>query len=373
MRAVITNGRAFASAGSNLYIKEVLRAGKYQHPTHAWPEPLDATPEYLAAVAQESNAALAAGVEIPIPDGHQHGAGDVVGWVREFFMGEGEDGSPALLTRCEITDPAYAQKIDDGSVSKVSVWLDEIGDGQYTPAHDRVVHVALTAYPVASKQGDFVRLSLDGGAQEVPVLTPYEEKSPMKFALAVEKARVLGLDIPEGHEGDEIEVSPEALVTAAEAAQAARATADETSATLATQRDEAVEALAERDKEAPEAAVARILSVDPKQDRYFARAQRSLAQAVKGEIALALEKGKIDKRGEEALTRLLSVETAYTLSAEGKAEQIDVAEAVKTLLGLIPEGAAVPVGESVAKVETEDQPDEAVKASVERMTKAANG
>jgi phage I-like protein len=372
MKYVVVNGRAFAAAGKNIYTKEVLRPGKYVHPIQKWE--LDANEEYLASVAAESNAALAESVECPIPDGHTHNAGDVKGWVREFFVAE--DGG--LNVRCEITDEEYAAKVDDGSVDKVSVYLDDLGDGQYTPGGDRVVHVALTPYPVASKQGGFVRLSVD--APEIPVLTPKEY--PMKFSLNIEQARAFGIEVPEGHEGDTIEVGHEDLVKVTETALAARDTADATSATLAAQRDTAVEeakaakvalaALEEAQPFGPEVA-AKALSVDPAKDRYFARARKSLDAAVEGEIRLALEKGKITKAGEEILRTLLSTEHAFCLSAEGVAESVDVAAKVSALLGIIPEGSAVPTTEmDVSKVDTDPDPDTAKKASVERMTEAAN-
>ena len=39
MKYVVVNGLAFAAAGKNIYTKEVLHVGQYQHPITPWPEP----------------------------------------------------------------------------------------------------------------------------------------------------------------------------------------------------------------------------------------------------------------------------------------------------------------------------------------------
>lgn len=357
---------ANGTSGSFMFVKEILREGTYQHPIRPWPSPLDASRAYLEAVARRSNEAARAGIRVPLPDGHEDtSAGNNFGWGLEFFTGPNEDGTVSLFAKVEVTDPGYAAKITDGSISKVSVLLAAIGDGQYTPDGDRVVHIALTPYPVASRQGGFVKLSVVGS--DVPILA--RQEAPMK--ITPELAKRLGIDVPEG--ATEVEVTAEALTAVAEAQDAAK-TASATALAAATKATETAQAEAAAAKElaakAPD--LQKALSVDPSKTPYFAKAFASQAKANEAALSVAKAQGKITEPVAKALASLLAVDHAFALSAEGAAAPVDVRDFVEKLLAAIPENTMVKVAPST--VDDAPKGDNAVDpALIERAVKAANG
>lgn len=339
------------------YVKEVLREGSYQHPLRPWPTPLSATREYLESVAARTNAGLEADVGVPIPDGHDDTAKDTAGWATNFFVADNEDGTASLMAEMDITDSEYDRKISEGSITKVSVWLADHGDGQFDPGGDRVVHVALTPYPVASKQTGFVALST--GAS-IPILEPFTE-APMKFSIIASKAKGLGLTVADDVALDaQVEVEADTLVARIEALQ--------------TEAAEAATALAARDAQPVD--VKKALSVDPKTERFFTRSRDALLAAVGAEVDALLKSGRITLGMKDDVTALLTVEASYSLAADGAASECDVVGLARKILSSLPEQASVPVGERQTPASgTVEAPadDKAAQAAVgDRLAALAN-
>lgn len=353
------------------FVKEVLREGTYQHPIKPWAQPLRATKDFLEALAARSNDALAHNIDVPIPDGHDDRAVDNAGWAKRFYVDRNTDGTFGLFIEADITDPAYAEKIKNGSINKVSVYIDAFGDGQYDPKGDRVIHVALTGYPVAAKQGGFIALSANSN-KTVPVLTRLAASESPMLTLSLDRAKALGLTVPADAK-DSIEVNEAALSSLLGHIDGEKARTDEAvKAALAAQKPAEFDPTPEN--------VAKALTVDVSKDRRFARAQTALANAVDAEVKLALVSGRITVPMGEQIKALLSAECAFALGVDGKASVLDVPAAVRALLALIPEKAMVPVVDrgglttEPPKVETDTAL--AAKAAAEageRMAAFANG
>lgn len=357
------------------YVKEVLREGQYQHPTHPWAEPLNATREYMAGVVERTNKGLEAKVDVPIPDGHEDNAKDNTGWVRRAFLDTNEAGTKSIFVEADITDAEYQRKVDDGTINKVSVFLAPFGDGQFDPGGDRLVHVALTSYPVASPQAGFVALSLGGKSDPVPVLKRQEPQ--MKFSLTAARAKALGLTLPKPDVADDAQLEfdfPEVVAAQEKALAAVPAQID------------AVKAESQKALEAAVAAaqvdVAKALSVDPTKERFFSRSKTAFDAAVKAEVDGLVKTGRITLAVVEPLTALLSTEKAYTLALDGKASESDVPALLRKVLACLPEQAAVPVGERVTregagvdspKADPKTLAAAEVEATAKRLAALANG
>lgn len=349
------------------FVKEVLREGTYQHPIKPWAQPLRATKDFLEALAARSNAALAHKIDVPIPDGHDDRAADNAGWAKRFYVDRNDDGTFGLFIEADITDPAYAEKIKNGSINKVSVYIDTFGDGQYDPKGERVIHVALTGYPVAAKQGGFIALSANSN-KSVPVLTRLATESPMPLSLPLDRAKALGIKVPEDAK-DAVEVNDVALSTLLGHIDGEKARTEEAvKAALAAQKPAEFDPTPEN--------LAKALSVDASKDRRFVKAQTALASAVDAEVKLALAAGRITVPMGEQIKALLSAECAFALGLDGKASVLDVPAAVRALLALIPEKAMVPVesrgGLSAEQPKNETDMTLAAKAAAEAGERLAS-
>lgn len=350
---------AFQFAGTTqngrLFRKELLREGEYQHPIRPWKQPLRATLAYLETVAVNSNAAIAAGVKIPVPDGHNDDAKDNAGFAVRFEVAPSESvpAVKALYSVVEITDPKYQEKVGR-DIRDISVFLADFGSGTWKCPGDRVIHIALTNYPVASGHSNFVPLSLGSGVSSnrtnVPVLlslgTQDPENEPMKIPAAIRALAVKwGLTVAEDAEFTDAfatEFAAKAPVPVAPVTPPALTEAD-----------------------AP-----KCLSVDAKTQRYFGEARKHRADAIKAKIEAASKEGKLTADMKAQFEALLGVDYAYTLSTEGAAVATNVVEAVEKILASIPANSIVPLqATTVEKPKNDPDPmsPEAAKAEADRV------
>lgn len=365
-------GAAFARAGaSNVFEKDVLIEGRYQHPVTPWDSPLDVTKAMIERVCAASNAAINAGQRVYIPDTHSNRAKDNTGFVQVFFPRLAE-GTWRATARMEITDPAYVPKIGT-TIKDVSPMLVPFPLGDGRSFGERIEHVALVPDPVMPGQSDFVRCSVGPGTVdpvEVPVLKRLSlGEPPMKIKVTAANVKALSLAGVAGKDGDEVEVTDAAFERAlslageAESAKAAQKAAEDALA-------------AEKAKPAP--TVARLLSVDPSGAPFFAEAQGAKAKALSATLDAASSKGKITAGMRKNLERLLSVRHGYALSTAGVAEAVDVAAEAEALLAGIPDQAVVPVGQRTTPAAPPAPPPEGftpadTKALVEKTLQSVGG
>lgn len=344
MNAVYQNGYPFSLLAPRTFKKEVLREGRYQHPTTPWPSPLVVDEPYIDRVVAATNQAMQAGVDVWVPDGHSFKAEDNKGFVRRVYKGDTPQGTKAIFVELDIADDPIVSKIGN-TITKVSALLHDHPDGKGNQYGERIVHVALTPSPVAHEQENFVALSTDG-ATSVPVLTPIEEAAmPFKPTEKIHKS--LGLDLTQDMTLDGIEKASDLLLQRALAAEAKIATPP---------------------------TVEKLLSVDVKQTPYFAQAHQDREALASVTLTAAKAKGKLNADMEKALSSLLRVQHGYSMSADGVAAPTDVRSLVTSLLNAIPDNAVVPLGTQLSTApgqpskgpEPFDTPEKA-KAEANRM------
>lgn len=319
--AVRNAGEVRALSGTK-FRKELLAAGTYQHPTRPWKTPLDVSESYIDSLVEQTNLGLTEGVKVPLPLGHDDSDDPEKnrGYMVRAFKDRNSRGELALFGEIEVTNPDTAERIGK-DLQDISVYIDKFGSGQWTPEGDRIVHVALTNYPVYAGQDNFQRLSATGERETVPVLRREEaadqKENTMKLSADLREAleaRGVTLD------GDEPTVE------------------DGLKALLSVEVPEPVEPPQPTADDVP-----RLLSVDPKAERYFGAWQKAEGEKIDGEVEAACKSGRLTAEGAEAVKALLSVGHGYSLSAKGEAQAVDVPSLVRTILSAIPENSVVPL------------------------------
>lgn len=334
-------GTAFKAVGGNVFEKDVLVEGEYQHPINPWDDPLRATHEYIDRICANTNAAIKAGQRVYVPDGHSNKAKDNTGFSQEF-VSRFEDGKWRAKARIEIEDPAYVSKMGT-TIKDVSPLIVNypLGDGK--DLGERIAHVALVPDPVMPGQGNFVACSVTPGTLDtvdVPVLRPVSQEPPaMKIKVTADNMKALSLSGTEVKVGDEVEVT---VVEKALSVAHAKVEAAVTAQTVAEK------ALAD-ERAIPKPTVEKMLSVDVKNAPYFVEARTSRKLALNAVLDAAQSKGKINAAMRTAFEKVLSVRHGYALSEAGVAEIVDVAATAESILATIPDDAAVPIGERIAR------------------------
>lgn len=315
----------------SLFKKEVIRKGEYQHPVTPWPDPLTADEAYLSQVAENTNEALSRGIEVPVPDTHSDKPGDNKGYVRRVYVEDVEENGlavPALFADVEIIDADTIPKVGE-TIRRVSGWFTPHGDGEWSPSEgDRLRHVSLTNYPVASRQGNFVALSGNGevSSEEIKASvlvreTPRPGEDTMKFTeTQIAAAKALGIELPE--DGTVSEAALDALI--------AKATAEPPKPEMPMGIEAAGQALSLTAK-----------------DTYFSRYRGERDKNLDVEVTQAKASGRLNEAGAQAFRALIGTDHAFALSDEGTAVESDVAKAARDLIASLPEKASVPVGEGV--------------------------
>ena len=350
---------------TNVFLKDVLIEGTYQHPISPWDEPLAVTKDYIERLCASTNKAIAAGQSTYIPDGHSNRAEDNVGFAEEFFPRLGEDGKWRVTARCRIEDESYVPKIGK-TIRDVSPLIVDwpLGSGQ--DFGERIEHVALCPDPVMPGQANFVACSLGHGKIEtvdVPILTDAgtQERATMKVKVTDSNVKALSLaGITPPAVGAEIEVTPEAFDKALAVATAAQESVVKAEKALADEKALPVE---------------KRLSVDAKAP-FFVEAVKNRAEAVKARLDIAMSTGRLTKPMRDSVERLLSVRNAYALSVDGSAAAVDVEATVNSLIESIPANSVVPLGTEGAKPAVKpdnEAPKFDTKAEVEKTLAKMSG
>lgn len=315
----------------NVFYKDVLVEGAYQHPVQPWDEPLLVTKDYIERVCAATNAAIVAGQKVYVPDGHSSKAADNTGYATEFVPALADNGKWVARARLEIEDATYVPKIGK-TIRDVSPSIVGYPLGTGDSFGERIAHVALVPDPVMPGQGDFVACSLASGTNNpvnIPVLKPVVNcgVEPMKIKVTESNLKFLSLS------GETLKVNDEVEVSTVEKALSVAVTAKESAETaLATERAK------------PAATVERLLSVDGKSNIFFAEARKATAKALSATLDGAMKAGRMNKAMRDAAERLLSVRHGYALSETGAAETVAVADLVETFIGAIPDNSVVPLG-----------------------------
>lgn len=331
-------GTAFVrEAGTNVFEKDVLVEGTYQHPVQPWETPLYVTKDYIDRICAATNEAIRSGQRVYVPDGHTSKASANTGFATEFAP-KFEGGKWRAKARLTIEDAGYLTKMGT-TIRDVSPLIVPYGLGDGKSFGERIAHVALVPDPVMPGQGDFVACSVSSGSVEtveVPVLKTVSQE-PAAMKIKVTDANVKSLSLSDGaiKVGDEVEVS---VLEKALSLTAARADTAEKAA-----KDAADALTAEKAKPAP--TVVKMLSIDAKATPFFAEAVKSNEKALAATLDGAQAKGKINAAMRKSLERILSVRHAFALSIDGAATTVDVVAEAESILAAIPDSSIVPVGD----------------------------
>lgn len=316
--------------------KEVLRQGVYQHPVDKWAEELDVSTEAkLAEIAEASNAALAAGTKVWLPDGHTFTAKDNTGWVERFVIEPcpKDENLLSIFAIGEVTDPDYIPKVGK-TIKDVSVLLDDYGNEHGESWGTRIVHVALCPNPVFTDQANFVALST-GKGNVAPVFRfldasetdmkptriappPTSEETVRSLALSSKGRKALAAL---GVETDAREMDQDLLA-------------------------EVLDAIANRPA-APAVDVKKALSLTGSPEWKELHTTRTEMNTAK--VDAMVKEGRIPASVKDDVLRLLSVRHAFALAATGAAEEVSVAETLAKVLAAIPEGAVLSLDEKIAR------------------------
>lgn len=336
-----STGTAFSKAAGNVFRKDVLVEGEYQHPVQPWDTPLLVTKEYIERICSATNEAIKSGQRVYVPDGHSAKAKDNTGFATQFEP-RFEDGKWRATASLTIEDPTYVAKVGS-TIRDVSPLIVPYGLGDGKSFGERIAHVALVPDPVMPGQGDFVACSVESGTVEtveVPVLKSVPtEPAAMKIKVTDTNIKALALSGETVKVGDEVEI---AVLEKALGVSLGRVETAEKAA-----KDAADALAAERAKPAP--TVVKMLSVDAKSTPYFAEAVTANQKALATTLDGAQARGKIDAKVRKSLEKILSVRHAFALSIEGAATTVDVVAEAEAILAAIPDNAMVPVGEAAIK------------------------
>jgi len=157
------------------YRKDVIRVGNFTHPGTG--QRVIVTPERLRHWHETYHEMQAAGINVPIKDGHKGAAlghiagsslnGDKLDMVHDFP----DDDAAKIAKRNRFV-----------SVGVVDTYTDCTG----RTWHDVIDHVAVTGEPVITRQGEFVALSrtdfdVAPSTGAAPVVTPQQKEKPMEW------------------------------------------------------------------------------------------------------------------------------------------------------------------------------------------------
>jgi hypothetical protein len=167
------------------FVKDIIKAGRYLDPhSGKW---FDVTTEDLDHWALTFGRMDAAGVKVPVPDGHTDKASANRGFVRGMFR-EGDTLKASI-------DLIGEEAIKLAAVNDVSVYVPtSFTDGKGNTYARPITHVAITTYPVVPGMGPFVPIVASahpGDSEKAPVLRLAEGASQMEMLKTI--AAALGI------------------------------------------------------------------------------------------------------------------------------------------------------------------------------------
>lgn len=167
------------------FVKDLIRAGRYV----AHGNEVQLSVADLDELAEQTNAFIAAGNDVPVPDGHTTEATANRGYTREVFR----DGD----TLYGVIEMIGEDGIKTAARSKVSINSDvNYTDGKGKTYSHVITHVALTNEPVVPDQNGFVPLAASRGGKSnralVLSLAPQPENTNMEALTKI--AAMLGVE-----------------------------------------------------------------------------------------------------------------------------------------------------------------------------------
>lgn len=171
----------FLSIGKNLYKKDVIRTGHFEHPGGDWT--LDVDEGKMLGWVNSFNAMQENGVDVEVVVDHSLKADDVRGLVTGLEVEDGE-----LIATLELTEDGE-KTIQN--VKNVSVCIEpNVKDGSGNVYGEAITHIALVQKPVVSGQRDFVPIAASMVAPlMLSIITPEKEQedSDMEFKEFISK------------------------------------------------------------------------------------------------------------------------------------------------------------------------------------------
>lgn len=154
MTILLHVGAAFKATAAHSYEKEVLRVGKWIHPSTG--QSVEVSYARLHALASATNKYMrSSDGRLPFPDGHNFDAKKNLGWWTGFRV-----HGDRLIGTVSVTDEEAARRIDDGSLLGVSAWIEkDVSDTRSNQYPEVMKHVCATPVPVVDGLADFTALS----------------------------------------------------------------------------------------------------------------------------------------------------------------------------------------------------------------------
>lgn len=296
------------------FVKDLIRVGEYTNGG----ERIRITQEHLDEWVEAGAKFIAAGNDIPVPDGHTDEATANRGYAREFFR-EGD-------TLYAIIEMIGEDAIKTAARSKVSIKTDvNYTDGKGNKYPNLITHIALTNAPVVPDQRGFVPIAASiGGKQTRARLFRLALSTETNHMEALNKiAAMLGVD---GIESLDEAALVEAIAKSIEAMKGMSKDADK----KADEMEAALTALkASLNKPAPDPMLSKIVTEN--------RTLKLSRLVDSGKITPAVQaklggmKFSIDEAGEaqfSALVDALSINNAVELGEKTKAQGVSLSRTV---------------------------------------------
>ena len=166
-----SRGSANDDTNTQLFKKDMLKIGVYEHPVFGWT--LDITEERLYRYVAAFNKMKENGVDVEVPVDHSDSATANLGYVVDMFVEPDEDGVLTLYGMHEIRGEEAIGIVERNK--NVSVLIDkDYKDGKSNSYGEAIVHSSVVQQPVLPGQGDFEAVNVAASkcvAGKIPVLT----------------------------------------------------------------------------------------------------------------------------------------------------------------------------------------------------------
>lgn len=351
MDAYLVKGVSFERQTDSRFLKDVLYAGRWVHPATA--EIVDFPPERVKKIVADTNRWMGVGNKVRLTWGHPEADGT---FKKENVLGDWPEGFIVLEDRVwGVAGPKDAEtnkKMENKSLDSVSIGtrvdvLDQKGN-KYPEIID---HVALTPFPVVTKQGEFVALSekLDQGNRKcfVPEALSQESKGVVEMELKT-IAGIVGLadtateaDVTKKIE--EMKKAPDLSAVQKKARETVLASIGTELGThgLTLSIDGEKLSVAKSD-EKPKPKTDAEKKLQERLDGYDAKFQKELLGKVTAQVEALISEGKIPPSQEDDVRRLLSISgQSQSLMLSGDPKKIqkvacDAAELAFKIFSAIP-------------------------------------
>lgn len=154
-QVVLYHGADWEAQALGKFKKDVVRIGRWVHPTTGQKIEFDAARLARLALNTELYRKNVDHQVIPFPDGHKFNAVDSIGEFESFKV-EGD----RIVGVCQPRGKGIEEKLASKAIRSVSAYIDfNVKDSHGNVYPEAITHVAATPYPVVTGQQDFVALS----------------------------------------------------------------------------------------------------------------------------------------------------------------------------------------------------------------------